>query len=195
MALTNTTLASPKALNDKTIKLTTATGIAAKMLVKVDAEIMRVTDISNSPTVGVVPGYAGTAAMPHGVLAPASFGLTSDYVSAYSQNPQQQILSTSFGADGPITGPAGTGTVPVSDSIIYLTKATAGAYTLALPGSGQDNILTFISTTAAAHVLTLTGNPAAADVATFAAAIGSTVTLKAQPGAWGVLASGGVTVA
>ena len=195
MAVVSTTLASAKALNDKTIKLTSATGVANKMLVRVDGEIMRITDVSQSPVVGVVPGYAGTAAMPHGVLAPAVYGIAADFVAAFSINPQVEVVTSAFGVDGAITGPGGTGTIPVLDTIIYLTKATAGAYTLALPAADQSNVLTFISTTAAAHVLTMTGNPGAADVATFAAAIGSTVTIKAQPGAWGVLATGGVTVA
>jgi hypothetical protein len=194
MALTATTLASPKAINDKVIKLTSATGIAVKMLVKVDQEVMRVTDVSLSPTIGVVSGYGGTPATPHGILAPAVFGVTGDFTSTFGINPQTEVVSQSFGADGAITGPAGTG-VPIADTIVYLTKATAGAYTMALPAADQSNLVTFISTTAAAHVVTLTGNPGATDTATFTAAIGASFTVKAQPGAWGIYATGNVTVA
>jgi hypothetical protein len=194
MALTSTTLASPKAINDKVIKLTSATGITTKMLAIVDREVMRITDVSGSPTVGVVAGYQGSPATAHGILAPVVFGVPSDFVNFFAINPQVEVVSQSFGVDGAITGPNGTG-VPVADTIVYLTKATAGAYTIALPASDQSNSITFISTTAAAHVVTMTGNPAANDVATFTAAIGSSFTIKAQPGAWGIIATGNVTVA
>jgi hypothetical protein len=79
MALTSTTLASAKALGDRTIKLTSATGIANKMLVYVEGEFMRVTDVTLTPTIQVVPGYMGTAAIGHENGAPAWFGLTGDY--------------------------------------------------------------------------------------------------------------------
>lgn len=194
MALTSTTLAGAKALNDKTITLTSATGIANKMLVKVDQEVMRVTDVSTSPAIGVVPGYAGTAATPHGVLAPVQYGYPIDFAQTFGINPQDEVVSQSFGVDGAITGPSGTG-VPVADTVVYLTKATAGAYTIALPGQGQSNEITFISTTAAAHTVTMTGNPGGSDVGTFTAVIGASLTIKAQPGAWGIKATGLVTVA
>src|SRR5262245_16166089 len=195
MALTSTTLASAKAINDRTIKLTSATGIANKMLVKVDQEFMRVTDVTLSPTVQVVPGYQGTPATSHGVLAPVVFGYPVDFVSYFSTNPQFEVVSQSFGVDGAITGPQGVN-VPVVDTVVYLTKATAGAYTIALPTTNdQSNTITFISTTAAAHVVTMTGNPGGSDVATFTAVIGASFTIKAQPGAWGIIATGLVTVA
>jgi len=194
MSVTSTTLAGAKAINDKTIVLTSATGIANKMLVKVDQEWMRVTDVSLAPTVQVVPGYNGSAASSHGILAPVQYGYTTDFVSYSAINPQDEVVSQSFGVDGAVTGPSGTG-VPVVDTVVYLTKATAGAYTIALPGQGQSNVITFISTTAAAHTVTMTGNPGGSDVGTFTAVIGATLTIKAQPGAWGILATGLVTVA
>ena len=194
MAVTETTLAGAKATNDKTIVLTSATGISNKMLVKVDQEWMRVTDVSLAPTVQVVPGYAGSAATSHGILAPVTYGYAADFVTVFGINPQTEVVSQSFGVSGAITGPAGTG-VPVVDTVVYLTKATAGAYTIALPGQGQSNTITFISTTAAAHTVTMTGNPGGSDVGTFSAVIGASLTIKAQPGAWGIIATGLVTVA
>jgi hypothetical protein len=194
MATTATTLAGAKALNDKTIRLTSSTGIANKMLVKVDQEWMRVTDVSLAPTVQVVPGYNGSTATPHGILAPVEYGYPTDFVAVYATNPQLEVVSQSFGADGAITGPNGSG-VPVVDTIVYLNKATAGAYTIALPSQGQSNTITFISTTAAAHTVTMTSNPGGSDVATFTAVIGASFTIKAQPGAWGIIATGLVTVA
>lgn len=79
MALTSTTLASAKALNDRFVKLTSATNIATKMLIYAEGEFMRVTDVSLTPTIGVVPGYLGTTATPHENGAPAWFGLPGDY--------------------------------------------------------------------------------------------------------------------
>jgi hypothetical protein len=192
VALVSTTLASAKALNDRTIKLTSATGIANKMLVRVDGELMRVTDVSLSPTIGVVPGYNGSAATPHGILAPAVFGLASDFVGIMGINPQTEVVSQSIGLDGALTGPNGVGTVPVTDTLFFITKATAATLTIAAPAVDQQNTITIISTTAAAHVLTLTGNTATMDVATFIAGIGSALVIKAQSGAWAVIGGNAV---
>jgi hypothetical protein len=194
MALTATTLSSAKGTNDTVIALTSGTGILKKMLAFVDNEWMRVTDVTASPTVQVVPGYNGSTAGPHGVLAPVIYGNTNDFVSA-GVTPLSILTSASFGVDGAITGPAGAGTVPISNAVIYLTKATAGAYTLAAAAKDQVNTLTFISTTAAAHTITMAGNPAAVDVATFGGAVGNSVTLKASNTIWAAIAQNGVTVA
>jgi hypothetical protein len=194
MALVATTLAGSKATNDTRIVLTSATGAANKMLALVDAEWMRITSVLYTPTLGVVPGYNGSTAGPHGILAPVIYGIPSDFVSV-GIVPLTVITSLSFGADGAITGPAGTGTVPTSNTVIYLTKATAGAYTLAAAAKDQQNTLTLISTTAAAHVVTMAGNAGATDIATFAANIGSSLTVKASNTAWVAIGNGGVTVA
>lgn len=186
MALAATTLASAKATNDVSIKLTSATGAQPKYLALVDAEWMRVTSNLQTPVLGVVPGYNGTPAGPHGVLAPVIYGPSQDFVSA-GIVPGTIPNSLSFGADGAITGPSGSG-VPISNTIIWLTKATAGAYTLAAPLIDQQNTLTFVSTTAAAHTITYTagfyGNTTTSDVATFPATINAMFTIRAQNGTW-----------
>jgi hypothetical protein len=191
MALAATTLAASKATNDTKIKLTSATGVASKQLALVDAEWMRITDVSASPTVGVVPGYNGSTAGPHGVLAPVIYGPAQDFQSI-GVVPNGVVTSQSFGVDGAITGPSGTG-VPVSNTLIWLTKATAGAYTLAAPAIDQQNTLTFVSTTAAAHTITYTagfyGNTTTSDVATFPATINGMFTVRAQNGTWAPVAT------
>lgn len=198
MALTATTLASAKATNDIVINLTSATGAAKKMLALVDLEWMRVTDVSLTPTLQIVPGYAGTPAGPHGVLAPVIFGDPQDFVST-GLVPGTIPVSQSFGADGAITGPSGSG-VPVVNTLVYLTKATAGAYTLAGPAKDQKNTVTFVSTTAAAHTITYTagfyGNTTSSDVATFPATINATFTIVAKNGTWAPVATAddGVTI-
>lgn len=195
MAVTATTLAAAKtSANEKFVKLTSASGIQNKMLLRVDQEWMRVTDVSLTPTIGVVPGYNGSVAGPHSILAPVVYGVPGDFVNWFSTNPQDEVVSQSIGADGAVTGPLGTG-VPTADTIVYINKATACAVTIALPANDQTNTVTFISTTAAAHTVTMTGNPSGSDVGTFTAVIGATLTIKAQPGAWGILATGMCSVA
>jgi hypothetical protein len=49
------------------------------MLALVDKEWMRITSVTLTPTLGVVPGYDGSAAVNHGVLAPVIYGLTSEF--------------------------------------------------------------------------------------------------------------------
>ena len=195
MALTATTLAAAKATNDVVINLTSATGALPKWLALVDNEWMRITSNALTPVLGVVPGYNGSTAGPHGILAPVIYGSQSDFVSV-GVVPRGVITSQSFGVSGAITGPGGAGTVPTSDvAIIYLTKAGVGAMTLAAPAIDQTNTLLFISTTAQAHTITMAGNAAATDVATFGGAIGNSCTLKASNGVWACVAQNGVTVA
>ncbi len=196
MALAATTLSGAKATNDIVIALTSATGAIPKMLALVDAEWMRITSNNLTPTLGVVPGYSGTPAGPHGILAPVVYGLTSDFVGS-GIVPGTIVASLSFGVSGAITGPSGSG-VPTSNTLVYLTKATAGAYTLAGPATDQINTITFISTTAAAHTITYTagfrGDTTASDVATFAATINGVMVIKAQGGTWAAVSLSGVTL-
>ena len=64
------------------------------------------------------------------------------------------------------------GAITHVDGVHALTKATAGAYTLAVPTAGEEGMkLLIISRTAVAHVVTVTGGlggNAADDVCTFA---------------------------
>lgn len=199
MALVLTTLASAKATNDKTVKLTSATGVVNKMLLLVDSEYMRVTDATLTPTIGVVPGWEGRQAQPHGILAPVVYGLAQEFVNTGGIGANVPA-AMSFGVDGAITGALGTG-VPVQNTVVFLTKATAGAYTLAGPATDQQNTVLFVSTTAAAHTITYTAgfyaNTTSSDVATFPATAGATFTIRAQGGVWMAVttADDGVTIA
>jgi hypothetical protein len=90
------------------------------------------------------------------------------------------------GALGPYSGTA------------FLTKAGVGVYTLALPVAGTDDgkRLSIMSATANAHTVTTPANGynGATHIATFAAAIGSNLVLRAQNGTWLVESSVGVTL-
>lgn len=191
MALAATTLNGAVSAGSNKVVLTAFTnpatgGISAKTLLLVNGEKMLVTDASLAPTLEVVRGYAGTAAGASGTLAPVVYGLTSDF------NAGSGPGFASYGVDSAIA-------VPVVDTVVWLTKATAGAYTLAGPARDQQNTVTIISTTAAAHTVTYTagffGNTTSSDVATFAATINVMLTLRAQNGTWAIVASSGVTVA
>lgn len=191
-----TTVSGAVGANDTKITLTSATGVARKGRVVVDDEWMRIEDISLSPTIGVVRGYEGTQAVAHGILAPAIYGALGDFNPLAA--PQFKAIlpeaATSYGVSGAIA-------VPNVDSVIYLTKATAGAYTLVGPNVDSQVEVTFISTTAAAHTITYTagfyGNTTSSDVATFPATVGGTFKIRAQGGVWvplSTVTSAGVTI-
>ena len=78
----------------------------------------------------------------------------------------------------------------------YLTKATAGAYTLAAP-YGDGARLTIVAVTAAAHVVTIptaaAGGGAGQDVLTFGGAINDSVVLTSRSGKWHVVSTRNVT--
>ena len=106
MALVKTTLAGAVTAGATQITLTSSTNIANKMLVRVDDEWMRVTDVTLAPTVSVVRGYSNgftsSAAVAHGILAGVSYGIPADF----SQPTGIAGADTySYGASGAITVP------------------------------------------------------------------------------------------
>lgn len=95
----------------------------------------------------------------------------------------------------------GDGAITIQNATVYLSKAGAGAITLAAPTSGtHDGIrITVISTTAQAHVITsgVDGFNAkgSSGTATFGGAIGDSVTFEADTGHWYTVATRNVTIA
>lgn len=97
---------------------------------------------------------------------------------------------------------SGDGAISVKTGIVFITKGTAAALTLAAPTAGTDDgkELTIMSTTAAAHTVTnsspgFNAGGAGKDVATFAAAIGNNMVLSAYQGTWYVVSQVGITLA
>ena len=92
------------------------------------------------------------------------------------------------------------GAIGVTRGNKALTKATAGAYTLAAPATDGAEITVFAAT-AAAHVVTATGlledgiTGGAKDTLTFAAFVGASATLVGFDGQWIVKSLNAVTVA
>jgi len=91
---------------------------------------------------------------------------------------------------------AGTLALTKTTGTKYLTKATAGAYTLAVPTAAEEgNVIRIISKTAAAHTIATpstnidAGVSAAKTTITLAAYVGANVTLQAVNLRWVVVAS------
>lgn len=100
---------------------------------------------------------------------------------------------------------------PNSQATYVITDATAGAYTIAAPSTGNatsatpgfpsdGKIIIISSATAAAHTVTfpagvLLDGVAAVTVATFAAAAGASLTIMAYAGTFLVISFNGVTFA
>lgn len=90
------------------------------------------------------------------------------------------------------------GAITIKAGIVTLSKASALAATLAAPAAADNGkILTVYSLTAQAHTVTITGSAGATatDVATFGAAIGNCITLRAYGQKWYNMGALGVTVA
>lgn len=106
-------------------------------------------------------------------------------------------LEQTISADGAITIPA------VDASVIVITKsASALAGTLAAPATTTDDfkVLTIISNTAQAHVVTTPANKiqdgtsTTKDTATFAAHAGASIVLMAYQGLWNLIAANAVVL-
>jgi hypothetical protein len=203
MALTNTTLAADAGANDTVLKLTSTTGYPAvgavasgnQYRMQVDGEIMYAVRTIATGTVEVRSrGADGTLARPHDVLANVSMGTPEDFITypdgAEAPRPPYYDEIASYGEDGAIT-------IPNKNTTIFLTKGSAGAYTLGAPTVAQDGLrLTITSQTAFAHVITATGlvgdgaTGSPEDILTFAAFIGASCILVASDGLWNVVAGG-----
>lgn len=189
MALTVTSLNGAITQNQTLVKLTAFTNpstgaIGPQTIALVDGEQMLITDASLSPTLQVVRGYNGTAAIAHNTLAPVTYGLTTDMTQAVGQAAASQLSLSVNNADV---------TLPVVDSTIYLTKAGVLAITINGPAKDQTNTIRFVSLTANAHTITYTagfyGNTTSSDVATFPATVGAVFTIVARNGLWNAVAT------
>lgn len=197
MALTRTTISAAVSADALIIPVTSATGFAAGNFLRVDNEFMQVVSVSGTNVSVRSRGDFGSAAVTHNILAPATTGLTSDLpdfpVGQVAQvDPNGQTIVTAS-VDGALT-------IPTQDTLILVQKAGVCAMTLANPTTAQDGLqVTILSGTANAHTVTYTagfyGDTTSSDVATFAAKVGASMTIKAQGGKWGVVALANVTLA
>ena len=116
-------------------------------------------------------------------------GFTGNLTGNVTGNQIQGTATAYTGADA--------GTLAISPGIGFasMTKATAGAYTLAAPGaSNVGKRLVIAAGTAAAHVVTVTGG-AGGNTLTFTAAIGASAELYAYSATvWSFIGLGGAVL-
>lgn len=197
MALTRTTISAAIGADAEIIPVTSATGFAAGNFLRVDNEYMMVVAVNGTNIQVRSRGDLGSAVVAHNTLAPATTGLLSDLPNyanglASQVDPQGQTIVTAS-VDGALT-------IPTQDTLILVQKAGVCAMTLANPTTAQDGLqVTILSGTANAHTVTYTagfyGDTTSSDVATFAAKVGASMTIKAQGGKWGVVSLANVTLA
>ena len=209
MALTNTTLTNAitsSQLGPFAVGSTTgfpAVGaIGSRQIMKVDGEFMLVDVVPVSGQVKVLQrGYNGTTAMFHDALAQVTTSSTaSDFLDVpagfWDTDPPDTDdvitigVDTTFVAAGAVPV-SGTIPLPVKNTTYLINKASACAITIISATAQQVGVrMTFMGAVAAANTITYTpgfnGDTTSSDVATFAAKVGSTVTI--QVGATGLLA-------
>ena len=209
MALVRTTTSAAVKVGDTIIPVaSTATGFPSVGLITnpqqpmwIDDELMFVVQVPAVNTVQVRSrGANGTAVQAHDVNASV---VTSSAVGDFpaigagfltERSPWTPDI-VSYGQDGAIA-------VPIEDTTTaYLTKVTAGAYTLGAPSLAIDGFQLLLSSkTAAAHVVTapalfqtgVAGGPFT--TLTFPAQAGAAVTLVAASGLWSVVSGNGAVV-
>lgn len=218
MSLTNTNTSAAIGPSDLSFPVASTTGFPAvgtygsRQLMTVDSERMMVDYVPVSGTVRVLfRGYDGTVAMAHDTLAkvstssdPQDFGA----VPAGFLDTQMPFIADrlTIGQDLTFTA-AGTAPVsgtslplPIKNTIYNVTKASAAAITLISGTAAQAGVqITFFGTVAAANTVTYTpgfnGDTTSSDAATFAAKVGSTLTIECGPtGLWAVVGQNGITL-
>lgn len=190
MSITGTSLAAAFGANDRIFQATSATGATVGGYYKIDEEIGIVAEINGTAITTKRRGNEGSKAVAHNILAPVTFFLPADTPTLGKgetvPGPGNREI-TSYGASGAIT-------LPKRDTVALITKATAAAMTLENPSKLSDGILlTIVSTTAAAHTVTLvTGvvGSSASDVFTFTAAVGAAIQLMSYKGLWAHISTG-----
>jgi hypothetical protein len=184
MALNATTLSGGITANQVVITLASGTGAAVGKFLKVDSEFMKITNIDNSPQIGVQRGINGTAAVAHATTATVNIGFGYDF--PYVPAPR----TYTYGASGAITVAPGT----------HILKGPAGSVTMTLAsptGAQNGYVMKLTAATAEAYTVTCTagfnGGSTASDVATYGA-IGDSLTIEAVNGVWNVIANEGVSL-
>jgi len=197
MAFTVTTLASDLSATSNKMTLTSGTGFAAKQVVKIDGEYMKITKVSGASVSLSQRGYNGTAAVAHDVLSTvittADGGdWTGLQMGADTDRPPYVDDVISVGENGTIA-------CPTRDTTIMLTKGAAlASTTLANPPKDRDGLRVIVTSASDwAHVITgvfADGTTGAHTTATYDAFNGASMILVAQQGTWNTVALNLVTI-
>lgn len=193
MALTATTTTAAILPGDTTIPVTSSTGFLPGQPVRLDSEYCYVVSVPSTTSIVVRSrGAEGTTAAAHSTLTNIISGLAGDFPVIPAGHVGQGTQATSEDDIQTIGANTAIIAVPTRNTTFIINKATAlSATTLAAPTTAQNGLkLTFISTTAAAHVITgttlfdngITGVPFT--TVTFAAFAGAGFTATAVNGLW-----------
>lgn len=148
--MAETTLNGAVGASDKTVKLAayTAPSGRAKPLLRVDDEIMLITDNSASPTLGVVRGYMGTVAAAHTTQAGVTYGPPGDLQTSKGptqanpsvSNPRITFNVQEATATGATGSTAAAVTVPLP-AYVNCTGASGAGINLPVPVAGDQAML------------------------------------------------------
>jgi len=165
MALATTTLSSAVTAIAKEIVIASATSIATGRLIRVNQEIMQVTQSwVSGTTIPVLRGRGGTAAVAHVTTSQAVHGDAADW----DDPPPQSITQFSLGRPVQITSVAATATLSHApagtDHRVILLGSSVITLTVPIPTADMDgDKLTILANDGApAHLLTFTGGVAGA---------------------------------
>lgn len=156
--LNSTRLTGAKVPNDRWITVQNPQCAQRNMLALIDSEWLLIGNTvaeligtrAPLPTLGVVPGYDGSMAAPHGFQSPVLIGWPADF-QTIGLIPGSIVMSQSFaGVAGQwqwITGPSGlAGSSPIANTVVNLASPTTPSYfQLNPPTPDQTNTLVFIS--------------------------------------------------
>lgn len=191
MAITGTTVSAAVGVNDNSITVASATGVAADNYVRVDQELMRVTKayVSGSLTVPVLRGQDGTVTATHPASALAVTFLASDEpgptATTVTQFPNVRgTVMASYSASGAIALPP-----PGSDLRVELNGTGALAMTIVVPTKDMNGTTVLIyGNGKAAHTITPAGQVGAGGAGyakyTFAAGANNCIGLIASNALW-----------
>jgi hypothetical protein len=189
MAVTlSTTAATAVLLTDRTVKLTSGTGVVVGMLVKMEQEWSTVTAIAaDLVTITLGPrGILGSIAAPHKILSPVEVGLPTEFT---VPTPAGNAVPIPYSTPAVVYyGAAGAIGLPDKDANVFLVAASAAAMTLVAPGTDRDGLtLTIQAAAAQAYTVTTptaTGFKNTTGTATFGGAIGDNMVIMASKGLW-----------
>lgn len=121
MALTYTTASGAVTTGATLVTLTAFTNPATlfgqQTILRVDNELMKVTDATLAPTLQVIRGWGGTVAASHTTLAPITYGLTTDFATPAAGFPLPPVTTPNesyYSLEVVATGATGSTAAPVA---------------------------------------------------------------------------------
>src|SRR6185295_16583791 len=143
MALVQTTISAAVGVNDLVFPVTSATGVAANYIWKLDREYGLVSPSYVSGT--QVPVYRrgdnGSAQVAHNALAIFVVGAGADWAAQASPTANDVPWPAVMLRDQVTYSVSGAIAIPAKDTTVVLDKAGVAAMTLAAPGKDMDGLI------------------------------------------------------